>query len=405
MNETAVSVVIPIYNMERHLCDCLDSVLSQTLKNIEVVCIDDGSTDNSLALLSNYKLKHPNIIVLSQNHLGAGMARNYGMSVATGQFVAFMDSDDFYPNKNALQRLYNAAVEHEVLAARGSFSRYKEGKIINCFDGLQEKSRCHEEGFVNFNDFQFCFGFTTYIFNLYFLKNNGIFFPRYKRNEDPPFCAQALSEIGRFYEIPDVVYAARLTDKRIVYDYNMLCDIAAGYRDIICLAIRKKYEILLNDILNLLHKMDTFFDLSIYKGNIQLAHTLADIEDYVRLYRAHRQLEYEKSCLELFSKFECIIIYGAGRRGWEVCDFISDSMVNVSIDFAVTKININDCIVRKKNVKQISEFIEKKDDALVVIAVENEKIRAEMRSNAENLGFRHIVALDCPLVGMNAIID
>jgi len=91
-----VSVVIPVYNVERYLGECLDSILKQTLDDIEVICVDDGSNDNSLEILKDYADKDKRIIILQQDNQGAGVARNYGMSIAKGKYLSFLDSDDFF---------------------------------------------------------------------------------------------------------------------------------------------------------------------------------------------------------------------------------------------------------------------------------------------------------------------
>ena len=91
-----VSVIIPVYNVEDYLRQCLDSVINQTLKDIEIICVDDGSTDKSLEILHEYEKKDSRITVLTQKNQYAGVARNVGMSVATGKYFVFLDSDDFF---------------------------------------------------------------------------------------------------------------------------------------------------------------------------------------------------------------------------------------------------------------------------------------------------------------------
>ena len=96
MNQPKVSVIIPVYNTEKYLRECLDSVVNQTLKDIEIICVDDGSTDGSLAILREYEAKDDRVKVLTQEKCNAGAARNVGLSKATGEYLAFLDSDDFY---------------------------------------------------------------------------------------------------------------------------------------------------------------------------------------------------------------------------------------------------------------------------------------------------------------------
>lgn len=90
-----VSVIIPVYNVEKYLRQCLDSVIGQTLKEIEIICVDDGSTDNSLEILKEYAARDNRITVLSQQNLHAGVARNAGLAVARGEYLHFLDSDDW----------------------------------------------------------------------------------------------------------------------------------------------------------------------------------------------------------------------------------------------------------------------------------------------------------------------
>lgn len=91
-----VSVVFPVYNVEEYLGECLDSILNQTLKDIEVICVDDGSTDSSLEILREYEKKDSRVTVLEQENLGAGAARNKGLAIAKGKYLSFLDADDFF---------------------------------------------------------------------------------------------------------------------------------------------------------------------------------------------------------------------------------------------------------------------------------------------------------------------
>lgn len=105
MNTVKVSVIIPIYNTAIYLRQCLDSVITQTLKDIEIICVDDGSTDECPQILKEYEAKDSRIRLLWQENQYAGTARNYGMTVATGKYFAFWDSDDFFHPK-ALELMY-----------------------------------------------------------------------------------------------------------------------------------------------------------------------------------------------------------------------------------------------------------------------------------------------------------
>lgn len=103
-----ISVIIPVYNVESYLRQCLDSIINQTLKDIEIICIDDGSTDNSLHILEEYKAKDNRIFILKQQNQYAGVARNNGLKIAKGKYLSFLDSDDWF-ELNMLEEMYKQA--------------------------------------------------------------------------------------------------------------------------------------------------------------------------------------------------------------------------------------------------------------------------------------------------------
>ncbi len=108
VNEPLVSVIIPIYNAERFLWECLDSLCSQTLQNIEIICVDDGSTDGTEYILKKYQEQDKRIKILYQDNLFAGIARNNGMQYAVGKYLLFLDADDFFA-EDMIEKLYNRA--------------------------------------------------------------------------------------------------------------------------------------------------------------------------------------------------------------------------------------------------------------------------------------------------------
>lgn len=105
MKNVKVSVIIPVYNAEKYLEKCLDSVTRQTLSEMEIICVDDGSADSSLEILERYAASDPRILIKRQQNLFAGAARNNGMDTAKGKYLVFWDSDDYF-EKNALETLY-----------------------------------------------------------------------------------------------------------------------------------------------------------------------------------------------------------------------------------------------------------------------------------------------------------
>ena len=108
--EPKISIIIPCYNAEKYLKECLDSAINQTLKEIEIICVNDGSTDSTLQIINEYASKDNRIKVIDKVHAGISSARNTGLDVSNGEFIAFLDSDDYLDLK-FYENLYNRAIE------------------------------------------------------------------------------------------------------------------------------------------------------------------------------------------------------------------------------------------------------------------------------------------------------
>ena len=135
-NIVKVSVIIPCYNMKKYLPECIDSILNQSIRDLEIICIDDGSRDGTKELLEYYQGKSSNFHFIYQNNEGSGSARNRGMQVASGEYIAFMDADDFYPSTDILEYLYNTALLYKADICGGSFCTYRNG--VYTYDGFRK---------------------------------------------------------------------------------------------------------------------------------------------------------------------------------------------------------------------------------------------------------------------------
>ena len=125
MKQPIVSVIMPVYNGETYLRQCLDSVVNQTLKEIEIICVDDGSSDRSVEILKEYAAKDERVMVLQQANAGAGAARNNGLSKASGKYLSFLDSDDFFETD-----MLEKAVE-KIAADRADFVVFRCDHYLN----------------------------------------------------------------------------------------------------------------------------------------------------------------------------------------------------------------------------------------------------------------------------------
>lgn len=212
-NNPHVSVVIPVYNTEKYLSACLESVLSQTLTNIEIVCVNDGATDCSASILENYAKRDSRVIVIRKDNQGVAAARNDGINAAKGEFVCFIDSDDVYPDKDILEVLYKKAKNNNVDICGGSMVHFESARPQVLRPSGYQGETFEEEGLVRFSDYQFDYGFTRFIYNRCFLNQYCIRFPLLTMFEDPPFLVHALHHVHSFYAVDKVVYAYRINHK------------------------------------------------------------------------------------------------------------------------------------------------------------------------------------------------
>ncbi len=131
MGEPLVSIIVPVYNVEKYLKKCVDSLLNQTYKNIEIILVDDGSKDHSGIICDKYKENHKNIKVIHKENEGLGFARNSGLELIEGQFVIFVDSDDWV-SQQLIQHMYDAMAENQVDLCKSGFQHVKhDGEIIS----------------------------------------------------------------------------------------------------------------------------------------------------------------------------------------------------------------------------------------------------------------------------------
>lgn len=139
-NNPLISVIIPVYNVERYLSKCLNSVLAQSYTNLEIILIDDGSTDTSGKMIDEYKKKDSRIVTIHQQNSGLSAARNTGLRIMKGKYVTFVDSDDYVTN-DYVEYLYSLIKKSNFkapLAICSLMDHYENsGKNVNCGDGSE----------------------------------------------------------------------------------------------------------------------------------------------------------------------------------------------------------------------------------------------------------------------------
>lgn len=233
--EPKISVIIPVYNKEAYLAECLDSVLGQTLRDIEVVVVDDGSTDSSKSVVERYMHDDGRVRLVSQENMGVAAARNKGMEEACGEFISFCDPDDFLSSPDALEKLYKGATDHGLTVCGGSLCEVDEetGEIRSSFDEIHAAQVFAESHVMSYEEYQFDYGFYRFIYSRSLISENGIRFPGYVRFQDPPFMVEALIAAGSFYAISDCVYSYRVGHNEVNWNEEKACALVRGLSDVI----------------------------------------------------------------------------------------------------------------------------------------------------------------------------
>lgn len=237
-----VSVIIPVFNGSLYLTECIRGVQEQTLQEIEVLCVDDGSADDSFRLLEQMRQSDPRIRVFRQKNRGTGSARNLALKNAVGEFVCFLDADDYFVSDDALEKLYDGAVRNSVSACGGQY--YTDSgngpERQDVYGKLRDGAERGE--ILAYADYQQDFYFSNYLYSRRMLQEEGIVFPAYRQFEDPPFCVRALSAAGRIYVTDTPFYCYRIGYKERVYDEEMACDQIRGMTDNLLFSARNGLE-------------------------------------------------------------------------------------------------------------------------------------------------------------------
>lgn len=234
-NQHKVSVVIPIFNEQRYLRDCLKSLCSQTYRNIEIICVDDGSTDHSIDIIREYQKNDSRIRLIIQENKYAGVARNNGMKASEGEFICFLDADDFF-EESMIEEMTESAIQNEA-------------DIVLCnarFFNNATKEITEPLHVLNMNYLKKCgpvfsrkdipgqiltVGFSVPWNKLYrksFLENNKLFFQNTRRCNDEYFVGMSMAAAERIsyvnkrfvtYRINNAASLQGYGDKIISYDF------------------------------------------------------------------------------------------------------------------------------------------------------------------------------------------
>lgn len=212
------SIIIPVYNVENYLRDCLDSVLNQSFNDWEAICVNDGSTDGSAAILESYAERDSRFNVISQPNGGLSAARNTGLDAAQGDYVLFLDSDDWL-EPNALQILSESTTNEDLLCFNGRRFFEMDRKYENA-DHLEPA--VNESGWEYYSQNALChrnFAFVCVVLRCYrrsYLLGHGLRFKTGIYHEDNLFTPLACYYADKVKVIPNVLYDYRVRESSIM---------------------------------------------------------------------------------------------------------------------------------------------------------------------------------------------
>lgn len=231
-----VSVIIPVYNAKAYIGQCLRSILSQSLREVEVICIDDGSTDGSQQAISEYMREDGRIILLKQRNMGPAAARNNGIRQARGEYLMFVDADDYLLDLQLLERMYTACRRQQVSIC-GAFRMIDRNGVRSCAQLHRSLFSDGADGvLVRYADYQYDYHFQSYLYERRMLIAHGVCFPDYRRYEDPVFFVKAMAAAEAFYVLPVEGYCYRAGHKEDVFSDRDVLDIVRGITDNLALS-------------------------------------------------------------------------------------------------------------------------------------------------------------------------
>lgn len=392
-----VSVIIPVYNAEKYIKECLDSVLNQTLNCLEIICIDDGSTDKSLQMLQDKQLADPRIKILSQKNQGSGPARNRGLKEARGKYVAFLDADDFWYDNFVLEKIVKVAEENGSIITGAFWGIYKDGRYTRSWLHGKYFENDISGKWLSFREEQECMGYCSYLYQREFLIGNDILFPSYYRFQDPPFLTEALLKVERYYVVPADWHCYRTIYKNSLSTNQRTTDFVKGVIDVMEIAQKHQLEKLFSEMIRQLNEFSQCIINSILNGNTDMLCLLGQIQKYT----AGREREVEPiqflqnaasdKCKMIVNDFrsqleniDMLVIYGAGKYGHYLLEWLGKLNIDLEIVFAETKCEEGTIVDGRKCI-QIDQLAGISGNILVIAAVTPDT-QPQLEGNLKHLG-------------------
>lgn len=307
-----ISIIIPIYNVEQYIEQCVKSVINQTLKEIEIILVNDGSTDRSICEIE--KIKDSRIILINQTNKGLSAARNSGLNIATSKYILFLDSDDFLVNNTCLEEIYNFAVNNNLDMIECTYQRFINKTLedknhdLDIFEENIISRDVYIEKLVNTNFVPVW----KKIIKKEIIDNNKLFFVEGILHEDEDFTSRLILLVEKIGIYNKEFYAYRIREQSIMHTKTLknAQHIIKIYIDLIKLYNKSAYDksknLLINRAVNII--LETLFIYKDLEIDEEIKKVLSDNSRGIRIKILLKSMLISKNLFFtltiLFNKFE-----------------------------------------------------------------------------------------------------
>lgn len=417
MKEIKVSVIIPVYNVERYLAECLESVISQDMREAEFICIDDGSEDGSPDILSKYAKADDRICIIRQENQGLSCARNAGINHARGEYLLFLDSDDCIA-EGTLKRLYQTAHEEELeILAFDAKCVYETEQLkkTEYKDFYYQRKKAYanvqtgEELFCDMmeND-DFCDAAWLLFIKRSWLKQEGILFKPGILHEDCLFSFLCFVNVHRIAHRKWECLHYRIRENSIMTSKPSCASLSGRlicYREIIGFLISRRLSERMRDAVSkyaefIMYNIK-YTDFALEDSQKEPMESLSGVDRMlmnslgvgrIGPYTVNAVI-YELGFQTLVGSCEKVLLYGAGKIGRTVWNYLKKKgMSKKVIGFAVSEKTADCSEIDGIKIKLIYEY--KADDRTLVLITARWDYQKTMEINARNAGFQKIEAVD-----------
>ena len=408
MNKYKVSIIIPVYNCEKYIARCLESIIKQTLKEIEIICINDASGDDSFDILNNYQKKDSRIKSIHMPvNKGAGLCRNKGLELASGEYIHFVDADD-YMMLDACEKLYNHMKEkngdicfHKIKIIsenKNNESSVSQG-ILEKYDGSYIGTGLLDE-FVKNNEF-FLYPWSV-IFKRKLINENKLTFSSLLIGEGGEFVLKALVRAKSASVLDEVLYYYNVHEdsimgknsKRSIILLGQISQYIIGVREF---AICNNSYGLKNFLVQQKKKIKPTLD-NLSKDeleNIEKA-IKEDFSKYIFYELKNATIEddlvLDDSITQILEKINSVILYGAGNITKNILKILNFYGIELEAIIVTNRENNPENIYGHK-IYQIDELHESQKKEYVLVPLKRRYLD-EVKLNLEKNGFKNIICID-----------